>query len=282
MFLGEKAGKLKKQEYLHKLFSNQANIHYWESIYKRKDFWGLSFRKRMYLALSWLDDLNLQKNAKILDIGCGAGVMVREIANRGYEVFGMDYSYDMIKKAKGVCGVNAELNIKFLQGDIESLPFKDSVFDMVSCLGVITYLKSEEKALREMSRIIRPDGILILSILNKVPLAKCLDISVLVKRRLEMALRRKITSQKSRDRNKENYSTLRSYFIPSLRNSLEIAGFRELDCVAVQYGPLTFFGRRIFPEGINISITTFLEEFSNMPVIRSFGNMCLFKLRKVK
>jgi len=282
MFLGEKVGKSKKQEYLHRLFSNQADIHYWESIYKRKDFWGLSFRKRMSLALSWLDDLNLQKNAKILDIGCGAGVMVREIANRGYEVFGMDYSYNMVKKAVTVCDVAKQADIDFLQGDIESLPFKDSVFDMVLCLGVITYLKSEEKALQEISRILKPNGILILSILNKASLAKCLDISVLVKRRLERVLRRKIIYQKSQDRIKGDYSTLRSYFIPSLRNSLEIAGFRELDCVAVQYGPLTFFGRRIFPEGINISITAFLEEFSGMPVIRSFGNMCLFKLRKVR
>jgi len=74
--------------------------------------------------------------------------------------------------------------MKFLQGDMEALLFKHLVFNMVLCLGVITYLKSEKKALPEMPRFLRPDGTLILSILNKTSLTECLDIPVLVKLRL--------------------------------------------------------------------------------------------------
>jgi len=282
MFLREKSKKLKEKEYFHKLFSNQANIDYWESVYNRQDFLGVCYRRRMCQALSWLDNSNLSENSKILDVGCGAGMMAKEVANKRYEILGMDYSYNMVKKAKAICNVNTKFDINFLQGDIESLPFKDSVFDTVLCLGVITYLKSEQKALHEMSRILKPGGTMILSILNKFSLAKCLDISVLVKRRLQRIVNNRIVSWKKRAEIKRNYSPVKSYFIPSLRNTLKTAGFTELACMTVQYGPLTFFGRKIFPEGININITTFLEKFSNIPVIRSLGNMCLFRLRKVE
>lgn len=280
MFLREKSKKLKGKEYLHRLFSNQANIDYWESIYNRQDFLGVCYRRRMCQALSWLDNTNLSKNSKILDVGCGAGMMAKEIANRKYEILGMDYSYNMIKRAKAIC--NRKFAINFFQGDVESLPFKDSVFDMVLCLGVITYLKSEQKALHEMSRILKPGGTMILSILNKFSLAKCLDTSVLVKRRLQRITGNRIVSWKKRAEIKKNYSPIKSYFIPSLKNALKTAGFTELACMAIQYGPFTFFGRKIFPEGININITTFLEKFSNIPVIRSLGNMCLFRLKKVE
>jgi len=281
MFSTEKGEKFKEKKYFHKLFSTPANIDYWESIYGRQDLSGISLRKRMAQALSWLDNSKLPKNSKILDVGCGAGVMAKEVANRGYEILGMDYSYNMLKKAKAICNVSTKSGITFFRGDIEFLPFKDSIFDMVICLGVITYLKSEYKALHEMSRILKPGGTMILSILNKFSLGKCLDISIFVKRKLQRIAANKIVSWEKIAEIEENHFTLKSYFMPSLRNSLRIAGFKELDCMTVQYGPLTFFGRNIFPEGINMNITTFLEKLSNIPLIRSLGNMYLFRVRKV-
>ncbi|MDH5661759.1 MAG: class I SAM-dependent methyltransferase [Elusimicrobiota bacterium] len=281
MLLRERSKKFKEKEYFHKLFSNQSNIDYWESIYGRRDFSGVSLRKRMAQALTWLDNSNLPKSSKILDVGCGAGVMAKEVANRGYEIFGMDYSYNMLKKAKAICNVSAKSGITFFRGDIEFLPFKDSIFDMVICLGVITYLKSEHKALHEMSRTLKPGGTMILSILNKLSLAKCLDMSVLVRRRIQKMAGNRIVSWKKRREIKREYSPVKSYFIPNLRNALRTAGFKELDCAAIQYGPLTFFGRNIFPEGVNMNITTFWEKLSNIPLIRSLGNMYLFRARKV-
>jgi len=281
MFLREKVEKLKKKEHFKKSFSQHRNVDYWESVYGRKDFWGVCYRKRMCQALSWLDNSNLLPNSRILDVGCGAGVMTREVANRGYEVFGMDYSHNMIRRAKAICSVDMKFKTNFLEGDIESLPFKDSVFDTVLCLGVVTYLKSEGKALHEISRVLKPGGILILSILNKASLAKSLDISLILRRRIKKIVSNITPSWRNKRGIRESYSGIRSYFIPRLRNSLRIAGFKELDRMAVQYGPLTFFGRKIFSDGTNINITKFIEKFSNMPFVRSFGDMCLFKLTKV-
>jgi ubiquinone/menaquinone biosynthesis C-methylase UbiE len=274
--------KLRKKEYFHRLFSDRVSIDYWDTVYDRGDFLGVCYRKRMRQALSCLDSSNLVKNSKILDVGCGAGKLVKEVADRGYEVLGMDFSYNMIRKADATCNVDDKSHIKFLQGDIESLPFKDSVFDVVLCLGVVTYLRSEKKALHEMSRVLKSGGTLILSILNKVSLAKCIDILAFAKRRLQEIMENEIKPFEKGEETKQNYSGLTSYFIPSLRNSLKIAGFTELDFMVVGYGPLTLFSRKIFPEEVNINITTFLEKFSNLPLIRAFGDMCLFKAKKMK
>jgi len=53
----------------------------------------------MCQALSWLDNSDLSKNSKILHVVCAASIMVEEVANRGCEVFGMDYSYNMITRS---------------------------------------------------------------------------------------------------------------------------------------------------------------------------------------
>jgi len=257
--------KSSKKKYLQELFSNGANIEYWESIYSRRDFAGFILQRRMYQALSWLGNLNLSKDSRVLDVGCGPGVMVKEIAGKGHRVFGMDYSYNMIQKAEARCNVHKRLNLVFLQGDIESLPFKESVFDVILCLGVVSYLKSEQKALQEMSRVLKSGGTLILSILNRTSLTKWLDPSAFVRRKINKILDNKV---------------VKSYFIPSLRNSLRIAGFTELDYAAVQYGPFTIFGWTIFPSRLNINITNFIEKFSRIPFVKSLGNMCVFKLRK--
>ena len=78
----------------------------------------------------------------------------------------MDYSLGMLAKANRICNTDNKLAVAFLQGDVETLPLKDSSVDVLICLGVITYLKSEDSALRELERVLKPGGVLIISILK--------------------------------------------------------------------------------------------------------------------
>lgn len=84
------------------------------------------------------------------------------------------------EKANSVCNTDANLKLKFLQADVESLPLKDSSFDMILCLGVTIHLESVEKALREFPRILTSGGVLVLSSLNRTYLAVYLDLPILV------------------------------------------------------------------------------------------------------
>jgi len=280
MLSGKEGRRAQDKTYFKELFSEQTEIEHWESIYDHQDFCGACLRLRMNQALSWLDDSNLSKNSMILDAGCGAGKVTRETAEREHNVFGMDYSYGMIKKANRICNTERKLNVKFLEGDIESLPFKDSSFDMVICLGVITYLESEEKALRELSRVLKLQGILILSSLNKAHLAKYFDFPLLIRNALQKIFGYRIAFWKKRAKVKRDSGSKRRYFTPYLRNSLELQGFKVLEYTTVPLGLLTFYGREIPPKKINIKITMFLEKFLNVPLIGPLGGLCIFRVKK--
>src|SRR5437016_7029581 len=84
-------------------------------------------------------------SSKILDAGCGAGAMAGKLIERGYPVWGIDFAEPMIRKARELCGSGL-----FGVGDIEHIPFPDNTFDVVVSLGVIEYLESDERALREI------------------------------------------------------------------------------------------------------------------------------------
>jgi len=187
------------------------------------------------------------------------------------------------------------LGVKFSQVDVESLPFKDSSFDTIVCLGVITYLESVEKTLREFSRILRPGGVLILSSLNKAHLAMYLDIPILVGDVLDISMKfarktlkkilgtriaSRIATWRKRTEIKEAPPVYRRYFTPKLKTSLELQGFSVLEYTTVPLGLLTFFGRTIPPQKINMKMTLFLERFLNVPLIGPLGGMCIFRVRK--
>jgi ubiquinone/menaquinone biosynthesis C-methylase UbiE len=91
--------------------------------------------------------------AKILDVGCGTGHLAGELMRRGYLAWGVDFSDGMVRYASEHFGAD-----RFQVGDIERIPFPDNTFDGVMCLGVMEYLSSDEPALREMWRVLKPGG----------------------------------------------------------------------------------------------------------------------------
>ncbi len=95
-------------------------------------------------------------------------------------VVGMDFSYGMVQGAKNGHNAKDNYNVAFLVGDIETLPVRDASVDVVVSLGVVAYLSSEEKALREFARILKPGGVLIISIVNKARLVNYLDLPLLL------------------------------------------------------------------------------------------------------
>src|SRR3989441_5926441 len=112
--------------------------------------------------------------SRILDAGCGSGVMAAKLIQRGYAVWGIDLAEPMIRHARQLCG-----SARFGVGDIERIPFPDNTFDVVVSLGVIEYLESDEQALHEIWRVLRPGGEAVIAISNgRSPLLR-LDVVVL-------------------------------------------------------------------------------------------------------
>lgn len=294
MLMEKKDEKPEVKEHSREFFSHEIEVERWESVYDRQDFRGFCYRARMNQTLSWLDASSLSRGLMTLDAGCGAGIVTREVAKRGHQVVGIDYSYDMIEKAHSICNTDGNLRVKFSQVDVESLPFKDSSFDMIVCLGVVTYLESEEKVLHEFSRVLKPGGVLILSSLNKTHLVVYLDLPILVgdilntlvkfaritlKKILGTRIATRIAIWRKRTEIKEASPVYQRYFTPKLITSLELQGFSVLEYTTVPLGLLAFSGRTIPPERINIKMTMFLDRL-RIPFIGPLGGMCLFRARK--
>lgn len=98
---------------------------------------------------------------KILDIGCGQGILSFYIS-KNWQLYGIDADEDRIRRAGKIKFKNA----KFSVADAENLSFNFK-FDVILALDIIEHLKHPEKCLKKISKLLKKGGILIVSNPNK-------------------------------------------------------------------------------------------------------------------
>jgi ubiquinone/menaquinone biosynthesis C-methylase UbiE len=105
-----------------------------------------------------------QPHGKVVDVGCGPGAMAQEILQRGCSFWGVDPSQKMIDICRS--RFPASQQIRFLPGDALELPLPDGFFDAALCMGVLDALRDRRQAVREMLRVLKPGGTLIVTFTN--------------------------------------------------------------------------------------------------------------------
>ncbi|QQR79019.1 MAG: methyltransferase domain-containing protein [Candidatus Moraniibacteriota bacterium] len=101
----------------------------------------------------------LPLGSKILEGGCGKGQFVYSLQERGYEAYGIDFAENIIDRLQSLFPLH-----HFEHGDVRSLPYPDNTFDGYWSLGVIEHFyDGYEAILKEMVRVVRPDGYLFLT-----------------------------------------------------------------------------------------------------------------------
>lgn len=113
---------------------------------------------------------------KILDVGCGSGIYSTLLANLGHDVTGVDYSEEMIKRAVEKSRGRV---IRYEVANVYSLPFQDCSFDVVVSIGLFQHLTQAEKAITEITRVLKKDGVLLLMTLNALSIKHVLDTVIL-------------------------------------------------------------------------------------------------------
>ncbi len=113
--------------------------------------------------------LEWNKNRKILDVGCGTGRHVTELAARGFDVTGIDLSESMLKQAK-TGAKQAAVVARFLKKDARYFQMKNS-FDLVLMLygGAFGLMEADEmnaRILRNAYNALKPGGILLMTVSN--------------------------------------------------------------------------------------------------------------------
>lgn len=102
----------------------------------------------------------------VLDAGCGPGVMLEENWNtKKMEFYGIDIAEEMIALCKQQYGHLP--NVHFEVGNIEKLNFPDDYFDCIICMGVLEYLDDYQSAVKEMKRVVKKGGVIIMTLPNK-------------------------------------------------------------------------------------------------------------------
>ena len=99
--------------------------------------------------------------ALVLDVGCGTGGYMAPLVEAGYDPIGVDFSLKALALAK-----HRYPECKVAAGDIRRLPIKDHSVDAVLAFEVLGFLSDPDEAIKELSRVLRPNGRVFLSMLS--------------------------------------------------------------------------------------------------------------------
>lgn len=113
----------------------------------RKIFW-----QRFQAALEFAD---IKNNMRILDVGCGAGHLLRAIRtkNKKCTLYGTDININIRKVEIPKCKIKI--------ADARVLPFSNNFFDIIFAADVLEHIKNTDKAIKEIRRVLKRDGQLI-------------------------------------------------------------------------------------------------------------------------
>lgn len=242
-----------------------AKVGRWREIYSGTSFHDHTIQQRLVRTLATIDAKQPQPaGLHALDVGCGAGQLVVELARRGYRTSGVDLAAGMVAAAREratTAGVEATIE----QADVAALPFPDESVDLLTALGVIEYLRDQTPALREFHRVLAPGGYAIVTSPNAVRLAFLLDPAGTV-----LGLRRR-----------QHAPYPRTYLTPHrLAARLVSAGFEVVDVQGHGIGPLTVAGRPVLAEPRAIALGSWLEQRLPAGVSRWLGANLIAVARK--
>jgi ubiquinone/menaquinone biosynthesis C-methylase UbiE len=113
-----------------------------------------------------LDLVGPPAGRRILDVGCGDGVLAVELASRGAIVTGIDASPDMIAAARKRASREKQ-DIDFVVAEAGALPFDADSFDAVVAVAVLCFVERPSTSLGDMNRVLRPGGRLVIGELGK-------------------------------------------------------------------------------------------------------------------
>ncbi|MGB7875018.1 MAG: bifunctional 2-polyprenyl-6-hydroxyphenol methylase/3-demethylubiquinol 3-O-methyltransferase UbiG [Anaerolineales bacterium] len=110
-------------------------------------------------------------HVRLLDIGCGGGVLTEEFARLGCQVTGIDISTESLAVARAHARTQGLL-IDYQAGSAAQLPYNGSSFEVVSCCDVLEHVPEWEQVIVEVGRVLTPNGLFLFDTINRTPQSK--------------------------------------------------------------------------------------------------------------
>jgi arsenite methyltransferase len=129
-------------------------------LYDETSFWSARFGALLF------DHLDIRRNISGLDVGCGTGFPLIELAHvhgTSSRFTGIDIWTDAIERAHAKLGLHGLTNVDLIAADVASMPFRNAHFDLVVCNIGINNFPDAGAALRECRRVARDDARLVLT-----------------------------------------------------------------------------------------------------------------------
>ena len=152
----------------------ERNKKKWDRHYDGSDLHAASYlRIRQKQTIDFIKELGISQNARVLELGYGAGQTALELGKLGFEVHGMDISAGLEEAAMKRCTEGFPEGKFYLRvGNIEGkYPYEDKMFDLVVVIGALQYLYSPGDCMREVFRILKPGGYFIVTQKNSYSLS---------------------------------------------------------------------------------------------------------------
>jgi SAM-dependent methyltransferase len=139
-------------------------------LYYRSDYYGPEndkFVKPMEMAVEWMNRARarqlhrlLQAPGRVLEIGCGRGLLLYQLARLGHECYGIERSSLAAARARRIAA------LQVFTRSLEDCRFADCSFDLVVLWHVLEHLENPNDVLKEVHRVLKPGGALVLEVPN--------------------------------------------------------------------------------------------------------------------
>jgi 2-polyprenyl-6-hydroxyphenyl methylase/3-demethylubiquinone-9 3-methyltransferase len=121
--------------------------------------------------LSFIEHVRPLSGARVLDVGCGGGILSEALARGGAQVLGIDLSRAVLDVAE-LHALEGKLAIEYQAIAAEEIASqRPAAFDMVTCMEMLEHVPDPAAALQALARLVKPGGDVIVSTLNRKPLA---------------------------------------------------------------------------------------------------------------
>ncbi len=155
-------------------FFNQLSDEWWNENGKFKILHQIKSHRMSYI-LDQINNRNI-RNLKILDVGCGGGIICEPLARLGAKVTGIDFAPNNIIAAK-IHSKKNKLKINYINKDIEKSKL-DEKFDIILMFEVLEHLDNWKKTIKNIKKNLNKNGLIIISTINRNLLSKLFAINI--------------------------------------------------------------------------------------------------------
>jgi len=246
--------ELREQEQLVRSHYNRIS-NKWGDLYKDEvTFANYNFVVRKRHVMGLFD----KTGGRFLDAGCGTGDFIPDLVARNGAVTALDFAEDMIEQSRArMARRRLDAQVDFAVGDVTDLNYDENTFDAIIGVGLIEYLTDYRAALREFHRVLKPGGIVIVTVPSIVSPFMAYETFV---PKCKSMVKQVLSAAGFREPERAYFQR---HFVPwALDRDLRRVGYSKKDFSFCTYG----FSASKRLEGFSLGLTRRLDGFGHSPL----------------